>query len=165
VLVSGIFRRWRAAPPSAPPGVPASGAGSDALGRALEDLIATVNRNSGRLPTAAVVNARALTDTLRKVLETSAAQPLDVHASISVQAIIQDYLPTTLRAYLVVEPELLGQRRASGHTPSESLLAQINSLQTAATGTLDAVRAQDADALIAQGSFLRTKFTRSDLDL
>jgi hypothetical protein len=30
---------------------------------------------------------------------------------------------------------------------------------------LDAARAHDADALLSQGSFLRTKFSGSDLDL
>ena len=55
--------------------------------------------------------------------------------------------------------------RPSGRTPADSLLEQIDSLQTAADAILVAARAQDADALMTQGNFLRTKYSGSDLDL
>ena len=38
-------------------------------------------------------------------------------------------------------------------------------LWSSAMDLLDATRAHDADALLSQGSFLRTKFSGSDLDL
>jgi len=162
------FRRGHAdheppAPP--PPPRPDEGDGPQALLASLEDVIAFINRNAGRLPGVAVVNARQLIDTLRETIDTSEVRPLDVYATLAVKASASDYLPTTLRSYLAVDNALLDTPRGSGRTPSQSLLEQLDALQLSATATLVAARNQDADALVTQGSFLRTKFTGSDLDL
>jgi len=162
------FRRGHAdheppAPP--PPPRPDEGDGPQALLASLEDVIAFINRNAGRLPGVAVVNARQLIDTLRETIDTSEVRPLDVYATLAVKASASDYLPTTLRSYLAVDNALLDTPRGSGRTPSQSLLEQLDALQSSATATLVAARNQDADALVTQGSFLRTKFTGSDLDL
>ncbi len=55
--------------------------------------------------------------------------------------------------------------RPSGRTPVQSLAEQLEALLDAAADLLSATQAQDADALLSQGSFLRTKFSGSDLDL
>jgi hypothetical protein len=128
-------------------------------------VIAYINRNAGRLPGVAVVTAKGVTDTLRETIDTNEVQPLDVYAVLAVKATLNDYLPTTLRSYLAVDPAGLNTPRASGRTPSQSLLEQLDALQTSASATLVAARKQDADALMTQGSFLRTKFSGSDLDL
>lgn len=164
----GFFRRARAEEePSAPSPlpVPDEGDGPQALRRSMEDVIAFINRNSGRLPGVAVVNARWLIDTLRETIDTSEVRPLDVYAVLAVKGTLNDYLPTTLTSYLAVDTALLDTPRASGRTPSQSLLEQLDALQTSASATLVAARDQDADALMTQGAFLRTKFTGSDLDL
>lgn len=137
----------------------------EALRRAMDELDRFVNRSSGRLPAAAVVGARQITDLLRDVVDTAEVRPLDVYAVVSIKGIVGDYLPTTLRTYLAVDPSLHETPRASGRTPTQSLLEQIDFLRTSAAATLEAANAQDADALMTQGSFLRTKFSRSDLDL
>ena len=50
--------------------------------------------------------------------------------------------------------------------PVREVFARIDAdLIASAMDLLDATRAQDADALLTQGSFLRTKFSGSDLDL
>lgn len=136
-----------------------------ALRRSMDELDRFVNRSAGRLPAAAVVGARQVTDLLRDLLDTAEVRPLDVYALVSVKGITGDYLPTTLRTYLAVDPSLHDTPRASGRTPTQSLLEQIDALRTSAAATLEAANAQDADALMTQGSFLRTKFSRSDLDL
>lgn len=136
-----------------------------ALRRAMDEVDRFVNRSSGRLPASAVVGARQITDLLRDVVDTTEVRPLDVYAVVSVKGIVTDYLPTTLRTYLAIDPSLHDTPRASGHTPAQSLLEQIDALRTSAAATLEATHAQDADALMTQGSFLRTKFSRSDLDL
>ena len=136
-----------------------------ALRAAMTELDRFVNAHAGRLPAAAVVGARQITDVLRDVVDTSDVRPLDVYAVVSVRGIVSDYLPTTLRSYLAVDPTLLETPRASGRTPTQSLLEQIDALRTSAAATLEAANNQDADALMTQGSFLSTKFTRSDLDL
>ena len=167
--MSRLFRRRDTSEPVAPPFDPIGALRSDdspeSLLRGITGLVGLVNRSAGRLPGAAAVGARALTDTLREIVETSATRPLDVHAVISLKGMVEDYLPTTLRTFLAVEPDLADVPRAGGHTPTESLMMQLAGLQASASATLAAVQDQDADALITQGAFLRTKFSRSDLDL
>ena len=132
---------------------------------AMTDLDRYINRSAGRLPTAAVAKARWILDTLREILKTSEARPLEVHALLTVRGTVSDYLPTTLRSYLALDDDAHRIATVSGRTPTHLLTEQLDTLQEAATGTLTAVRTQDVDALSAQGAFLRTKFARSDLDL
>lgn len=131
----------------------------------LWNLIRFINANSGKLPPAVVVAARRVTDTLREIIDTSDVRPLDVYAVVSVKATLGDYLPTSLRSYLALDPALVTRARPDGTTPTDSLLAQIDDLQRSANAVLEAASNQDVDALISQGNFLRTKFSGSDLDL
>ena len=159
--------RRRLDPPDVPlvPADPPTPDEVPALCHSLDELNRDINRNAGRLPGRAVVNARGVTDTVREILQTAGARPLDVYAVMSVRGILQDYLPTTIKSYLAVDAALVDIARDSMPTPTQSLLEQIQALQTSASATLMAVRAQDVDAVMTQGSFLRTKFTGSDLDL
>ena len=124
-----------------------------------------INQNSGRLPGESVVTARRVTDALREVIETSEVRELDIYAVVSVKGILNDYLPTTLKSFLALDPSQLNVPRAAGRTPLESLQEQLDSLWDSASAVLVATQAQDADALMTQGNFLRTKFSRSDLNL
>jgi len=156
------FRRHEAPAPAAeddPADSPA------ALQRTVDQLVGFVNQNAGRLPGESVVAARRVTDTVRDVIDTAVDDVLDVYAIVSVKGIVNDYLPTTLRTYLALDPQVIDVRSPAGRTPKESLLDQITSLWAAAADVLSAAQAKDADALVTQGSFLRTKFTGSDLDL
>lgn len=161
------FRRGEPTPP--PPAIPAPAADAGDSPEALKAAIVTVNRMvnaaAGRLPLRAVVAARRVTDVLAEVVDTSEVRPLDVYATISVRGAVTDYLPTTLRTYLAVDKDLVDVQRPSGSTPTESLMEQLDALEGSALAVLEAVQAQDVDALMTQGSFLRTKFTGSDLDL
>jgi hypothetical protein len=111
------------------------------------------------------VVSRQITDTIRDVIETSSDRELDVYAVVSINGIVDDYLPTTLRTYLNLDPALTEQVGRSGRTPRAALREQLDSLAAAAEELLQATQAHDVDALFSQGNFLRTKFTRSDLDL
>jgi hypothetical protein len=124
-----------------------------------------INASAGRLPLRAVVAARRITDVLAEIVDTSEVRPLDVYATISVRAAVSDYLPTTLRTYQAVDQDLVDVQRPSGFTPAQSLMEQLDALEGSAVAVLQAAQAQDVDALMTQGSFLRTKFTGSDLDL
>jgi hypothetical protein len=158
-----LFRRREAQP--APPAEAEPDDSPDALRRALTQLVAFINQNAGKLPGESVVAARQVTDTVRDVIDTSNDGELDVYAIISVKGIVNDYLPTTLRTYLALDPQVIDVRRPTGRTPKESLLDQIISLWAGAADVLTAAQAKDADALVSQGNFLQTKFTGSDLDL
>jgi hypothetical protein len=137
----------------------------DALRRRLWELVQFINRNAGKLPVEAVVLSRQVTDTIREVIETSTDHALDVYAVVSINGIVGDYLPTTLRTYLNLDPSLTERAGQSGRTPRAALHEQIEALAQAAEELLHATQAHDVDALFSQGNFLRTKFTRSDLDL
>ena len=160
------FRRLRDDAPSAPP-PPASDSDDspDALRLRLWELVQFINRSAGKLPVEAVVAARETTDTIREVIETSNDGELDVYAIVSINGIVRDYLPTTLRSYLALDPELTERVGPSGRTPRAALREQLEALAAGAADLLEAAHAHDVDALFTQGSFLRTKFTRSDLDL
>lgn len=136
-----------------------------ALRAALWRTVRFINASSGRLPAEAVVAARRIADTLAEIIDTSELRPLDVTVVVSVQATAQDYLPTTLRSFLALDPSLLHLRRADGTTPTSSLLDQLEVLQESVSAVLAAAHSQDLDVLLSQGNFLRTKFSRSDLDL
>ena len=161
------FRRGndRTDQPPVPPVPPADHDAPDKLRARLWALVQLINRNAGKLPVEAVVYARQVTDTIREVIETSADDALDVYAVVQINGIVDDYLPTTLRAYLNLDPSITDQPGPSGRTPRAALREQLESLSAAAHELLEATRAHDVDALFTQGSFLRTKFTRSDLDL
>lgn len=149
-----------------PPGAePDAGDTPEGLRRSLRDIVKLVNANAGQLPGEAVVAARRVTDALNDIIDTSAVRPLDVYAVISVRGTLTDYLPTTLRSYLAVDENIRDTPRPSGRSPKESLLEQLAALETSACSVLLAARNQDADALLTQGTFLRTKFSGSDLDL
>jgi predicted oxidoreductase len=158
------FRRSRDEPPP-PPTPPEDEDSPDKLRRRLWELVQFVNRSAGRLPVEAVVLARQVTDRIREVIATSDDRPLDVYAVVQINGIIGDYLPTTLRTYLALDPAVTEEVGRSGRTPRAALREQLEALNVAADELYAAARAHDVDALFSQGNFLRTKFTRSDLDL
>jgi hypothetical protein len=159
------FRRPESASlvPLAPEDDP--GDSPDALRAAIAAVVRLINGSAGRLPLRAVVAARRITDVLTEVVDTSEVRPLDVYAVISVRSTATDYLPTTVRSFLAVDESLVDVPRPSGRTPVESLMEQLDALEDSATAVLKAAQEQDVDALMTQGSFLRTKFSGSDLDL
>ena len=158
------FRRGREEAPAPQPG-PDAGDTPEALRLRLWELVQFINRSAGKLPVEAVVAARATTDSIREMIETSAERDLDVYSVVSINGIVGDYLPTTLRSYLALDPALTTRVGPSGRTPRAALREQVEALGLAAAELLEATQAHDVDAVFTQGSFLRTKFTRSDLDL
>lgn len=150
-------------PPSAPD--PAAADSPEQLRERIADVVRHINRSSGDMPGAAVVRARRLTDTLQEIIDTAAIRPLDIYAVMSVRNTLNDYLPTTLQRYLAVPEGARHLERASGKTPAESLVEQLEALQVSASSVLVASQHQDVDSLMTQGSFLATKFSGSDLDL
>ena len=124
-----------------------------------------INASAGQLPVAAVVAARRVTDVVDTVLYTTRDRDLDIHARVSINGILRDYLPTTLKTYLALDPSLRDRPGRSGITPTAALIEQLDFLLSSASEVLAAVQHDDANALIAQGNFLRSKFGQSELDL
>ncbi len=151
--------------PPPPPDPDDAGDTPAAMRAALAEVNRTVNRAAGRLPVEATVEARRVGDVLAAILTEADTRPLDMSATVAVRSTIEDYLPTTIRAYLAVDAAAVDVPRPGGATPRQSLLEQLDALADSSNRLRDAARQQDADALLTQGSFLRTKFARSDLEL
>lgn len=166
------LRRSRADAAPAGPSPGASGAGdhdpdtAQALADALAELEARIDRSGGRLPTAATVAALDVTDLAARLLETTLDDPApDVEVVLAVRGLVRDYLPTTLDRFLALDPSVVDLPGPHGSSPVEQVVDQLVAMADAAADVLAATRARDLDALAAQGIFLRTKFSRSDLDL
>ncbi|MBM9468449.1 hypothetical protein [Nakamurella leprariae] len=138
----------------------------------------SVNAAAGQLPAGASVTARRVTDVIDSVLSeaeipVAAGVPgaqcghreLDIHARVSLNGILRDYLPTTLRSFLALDPATRAAPRPTGGTAAQALQQQLEFLLGAAGEVLEAVQRNDANALEAQGHFLRSKFAGSELDL
>ena len=183
MVMDWLFGRRPTDPPGPPPpgapGTPGAagvaGAGPSgepdspaALARELVVVNRLVNASAGQLPTSATVTARRVTDTVDAVLlstlDSGGGRELDIHARVSLNGILRDYLPTTVRRYLALDPATRTAPRPTGQTAADALAEQLDFLLDAATEVLDAVRHNDANALMAQGNFLRSKFAGSELD-
>ena len=86
--------------------------------------------------------------------------------AFTVRQVITDYLPGTFRNYLNMPPALRSQTSARlGKSPDALVAEQLQLLSS----TLERVSADtvkgDADALAANGRFLKEKFGRPDLEL
>jgi hypothetical protein len=128
----------------------------------ITELDRLINRGAGGLPGWAVVQSRWISDTLRAIIS---SPPWETTIVLLVTGTAGDYLPTTLRSYLAVDEDARTRPRGDGRTPEDHLHDQLDDLHTAATSALAAVRDRDTDAMQTQSNFLRTKFSRSDLDL
>lgn len=131
----------------------------------MTELVWYVNAHAGRLPTQAVVTARYVSDLLSATIATAETRPLDVYAVISVKAIASDYLRTSIATYLAAAQTMSGAS-AGVDDPNAALLdEQLGLLWDSAAEVFAAAKSRDVDALRTQGNFLRTKFSRSDLQL
>lgn len=135
------------------------------LSDALDALVARINRAGGRLPTAATVAALDVTDMVDQLLDTVRDDPVpDVEVVLAVRGIVRDYLPTTVERFSALDPSTIDQPLMNGQTPREQVVDQLAAMAEAAAEVLAATRMRDTDALLSHGAFLRTKFSRSDLD-
>ena len=122
----------------------------------LQVLRGYLNRHADQLPTVSVVTAHQIGDVLRAVLDAAGDRPLDAHTAVRLRGFLTDYVPTTVRSFLAV----------STYRDSAGILQdQLASLLDEADRLAASARSFDTDALLTQGTFLRTKFSRSDLDL
>lgn len=135
----------------------------------LEALVRRTNRAAGRLPEGAVPTLRAIEDVLRELLDHAAAtttSSVSAQERFTLGATVEDYLPTSLDAFLALPPAFADTHRdAQGRSPGDLLLEQLGLLDTAVRELAVAVYSGDAARPESQGRFLDTKFSGSDLDL
>ena len=167
MVINWLFGRRQEEPGTQPQSQPAIELPDSPTALAAELFRVTrfINASAGQLPTESTVVARAITDAVGTVLYATRDRELDIHARVSVNGILRDYLPTTLRTFLALDPASRDLPRAAGPSATVALGAQLDALLDGAIEVLTAVRNDDANSLVAQGNFLRTKFARSELDL
>lgn len=76
-----------------------------------------------------------------------------------------EYLPAALESYLNLPREFATAHRVEGgKTPSEVLVDQLDLLETKLGEISEDIAGNDSDRLLANGRFLREKFSASELD-
>lgn len=135
----------------------------------LRALVVRTNSEAGRLPVGVVPQVRAIEDLLRELLDHAAAtsgSSISAAERYSLTATIDDYLPSSMDAYLALPADFAATHRsAAGRRPADELLEQLILLESAVRDLSLAVFSGDAKRLSTQGRFLDTKFAQSDLDL
>ena len=166
-MLRGWLRRGEPAPAPSAPATPEQEVA--ALRAALRALVQRVNRAADRLPEGVVPQVRAIEDALRELLDhvaATAGSATSAQERYTLAATVQDYLPTSVDAFLALPPDFAATHRtATGRTPGEELLEQLVLLDAAVRDLALAVYSGDADRLSTQGRFLDSRFATSALDL
>ena len=139
------------------------GLGAGASAEDLADQLKQLGRASRRLdPDAQAVLGRVLQalDDIVSRWDDLAGAPDQAH---TVEAIIVDYLPTSLQRYLDLPRAVRTRGGATG--PHGELMDQLGILEGETVRIREAVYSRGIQALGDQGRFLREKFARSDLEL
>jgi hypothetical protein len=138
--------------------LPKAAAGLDvrAIVRALDD---AVRMTSGRLPPDIQRRVAEIRREIIELLPRTTAFPLGSEDLYVIERTATDYLPATLRAYLVLpEASATAQLPRVGKTPLQLLGDQLQLLDDRLDEITEAVRTQDADQLVANGRFLEERF-------
>ncbi|WP_127782540.1 hypothetical protein [Rhodococcus sp. X156] len=151
--------------PSEPEPTPVSKPFPDRMRAELRKVSWTARGAGAVLPVAALPELGRIEDVLIPLVEHLRHNPPTMDEEIAVESMVTDYLPTTINAYLSLNPQYAKQVRPDGRTPGDDLLEQMRMLEQAIRDLAQAVYAHDAQQLEVQGRFLSSKFTRSDLEL
>ena len=131
------------------------------LGQQLRRLVDSV---APGLPREALVPLHSIQDTLNELLprlqELSDRGVISAKDSFTVLETVRRYLPDTLAAYLRL-PKYYAQiqRLADGRTASQTLLEQLQVLDSSLRNVSRSAFAGDAEALVTNGQFLQNKFS------
>ncbi|MCC3292152.1 hypothetical protein LJ759_14430 [Arthrobacter sp. zg-Y1110] len=141
------------------PAQPGASAPPEDLSAALAWSAALARRNKNRLPADAYASILETCQTLDAVIDAETRQPLgDPQFEYELSATVRDYLPSVLRSYVAIPPRMLETKQASGRTPNEELVEQLQLLAGQAE-TLHASRHRRTSAeLTNTGNFLRERF-------
>ncbi|GGJ60887.1 hypothetical protein [Deinococcus aquiradiocola] len=131
------------------------------------DLTRFVNSLRGQVPPALLERTQHIARQLQAILPRLAAleQAGDPNA-FTVRQIITDYLPGTFRNYLNIPPALRAQASARlGRSPDALVQEQLDLLSSTLDRVTQDTVSGDADALQANGRFLKEKFGKPELEL
>jgi hypothetical protein len=143
-----------------------SGADADDLERQLALLRRSLKGEARRLPDDVTAVLGRILDALDQVVarwpDLSGA-PEQRH---TVEAMVTDYLPTSLQTYLNLPRTFALSSRVEGQRSAhDELLEQLGILETESARIRDALYSREVDKLGDQSRFLREKFGKSSLEL
>ena len=130
-------------------------------GAALEELRRTVLGNGAELPTLVVSQVLQLADILRALIGYIGRSGASTEQRVLLNAVITDYLPSPLRAYLM----LAAGSRADDSADTTVLLEQFDMLYSTVKNLDNQVRTGAITELAVHGQFLRDKFDIDGLHL
>lgn len=128
---------------------------------ALDMLRCDVRSNGAEIPTVAYSQFRQLDDLIRLLIVQMNAMDASTEQRVLLAAIVSDYLPTSMRTYL-----MLGKSSRQESSPeSEVLIAQLATLLSTTVDLDKQVRSGAATELAIHGRFLQDKFDLGSLHL
>lgn len=115
----------------------------------------------GRLPADAQSKVAEIRQEILALLPHAAQFPPGSPDLYVVRRMAEDYLPTTIQAYLALPPDYAkGRTLQGGRTPLQVLNEQLDLLDDKMDEITEAVRRRDSDRLLANGLFLEERFGR-----
>lgn len=129
--------------------------------RSLDQLRTDIRRAGAVLPSLLSSQLRQIEDLLRVVTATIAAQNASTEQRVLLAAMISDYVPTPLRAYLAMtDAERAEDSRATG-----LFVEQLTTLEATVQDLLNQIRTGAIAELSTHGRFLADKFAAPDSQL
>ncbi len=126
----------------------------------LESLIKKISKRVAQPELDKVIHIKDNVLMLLPRLDEMNAGDYDLHI---VKQTVSDYLPNTLSTNLELPPAFARMHKMrNGKTAQEVLIEQLNVLDEQINKIVISVNSKDADALIAQGEFLKGKFANDE---
>ncbi len=129
--------------------------------RALDELLTHVRVAGAALPPLLSSQLRQIDDLLRTVIDVVAEQNASTEQRVLLDAMISDYIPTPLRAYLAMtDADRVEDSRATG-----LFVEQLTTLEATIKDLLNQIRTGAIAELSTHGRFLADKFAEPSLRL
>jgi hypothetical protein len=128
---------------------------------ALSALRADLRLSAGELPTVAYSQFRQIDDLITALIKHMQVSGGSTEQWVLLGAVVSDYLPTSLRTYLMLPKSA----RQDESPESLVLFAQLSTLHATAMNLNDQVRSGAATELAIHGRFLQDKFDLGSLHL
>lgn len=126
----------------------------------LDDLIKKISKRVAQPELTKVINIKDNILMLLPRLNEMNSGDYDLHV---VKQTVTDYLPEMLTTYLELPPAFARMHKMrNGKTSQDVLIEQLTLLNEQIEQILISVNSKDADALIAQGEFLKSKFANDE---
>ena len=132
-----------------------------ASGTALDALRSETRQAGGEVPTLVYSQFRQLDDLLAPLMVHMQKTGASAEQVVLAGAVIGDYLPTSLRTYLMLPKSV----RVYGSRETATLLAQLATLHSTVLDLNQQVRSGTATELTIHGRFLQDKFDLGSLHL